>query len=147
QQPSPALRALWVGLVAAIAIGAVAAQVPVTPARGSSFIVPFSFAFGTETIAAKRVWSMCPRTARSRAAAPLPCTSCVFPSGIARCPPTVYLPGGPGDAITRANVGERHFQRELELVLPTGRDIVVVNQRGNPDLPMTPNLRWPPSAA
>jgi pimeloyl-ACP methyl ester carboxylesterase len=110
---------------------------------GTVCLVPFTFSFGTQTLPAEEGLVLVPENrakARSRTIA----VHFLRVVGRDRSrPPILYLPGGPGSSITRATVGQGRFQRELELLLPTGSDIIVVNQRGNPSVPMTPNLTWP----
>lgn len=54
-----------------------------------------------------------------------------------------YLPGGPGSFMRREQLTGERFRKQLEGLLGTGRDVVFVNQRGNPELPMAPDMRWP----
>ena len=57
--------------------------------------------------------------------------------------PVFYVPGGPGTFVTRANIGNARYQREIEFQRASGRDLVFVNQRGNPAVPLASNLVWP----
>ncbi len=57
--------------------------------------------------------------------------------------PVFYLPGGPGTFVTRANIENARYQREIEFQRASGRDLLFVNQRGNPSVPLASNLVWP----
>jgi len=48
--------------------------------------------------------------------------------------PIFLLPGGPGGAYTPKRITSKGMRDHLEVLLETGRDIVVVNQRGNADV-------------
>lgn len=59
-------------------------------------------------------------------------------------PPVVYLPGGPGSVFLNYMFGEKYggkhgaaFGKQMTIVNET-RDILVINQRGNPKIPGTP---------
>ncbi|HEX5475313.1 MAG TPA: alpha/beta fold hydrolase [Vicinamibacterales bacterium] len=58
--------------------------------------------------------------------------------------PIFFLPGGPGGFVTRANISPDYL-REIQFLRASGRDILFVNQRGNPDQPLAPDMRWPSS--
>ena len=57
--------------------------------------------------------------------------------------PIFLLPGGPGGFYAVSALLPGLFRTDLDFLRATGRDIVIVNQRGNPLAPLTANMRWP----
>ena len=113
------------------------------PSAGTVFLVPFTFAFGTQTLSAEEGLVFVPEN-RTKTGSRTIAVHLLRVMGRDRSrPPILSLPGGPGGFITRATVGQGAFQRQLDVLLPTGSDIIVVNQRGNPSVPLMPNLTWP----
>ena len=142
--PALHLRATFVA--ALLAPASMGAQLPAAPRPGSTFITPFTFTFGPRTLNAEEGLVFVPENRAKKNSRTIAVHFLRVPGDDRAKPPIIYLPGGPGSFISRATMGQNRFQRELDLLLSLGRDIVVVNQRGNPAVPMTPNLRWPAMA-
>lgn len=51
--------------------------------------------------------------------------------------PVFVLPGGPGEWFAPADLKDAAFARRIRALMASGRDIVVVNQRGHPETPAT----------
>jgi pimeloyl-ACP methyl ester carboxylesterase len=56
--------------------------------------------------------------------------------------PIFVLPGGPGSFYPRDGLVRGPQRIELDVLRASGRDVVIVNQRGNPLAPFTANMRW-----
>ncbi|MBE3123569.1 MAG: alpha/beta fold hydrolase, partial [Planctomycetes bacterium] len=59
-----------------------------------------------------------------------------------RRPPIFLLPGGPGGYYARDELATGRVRNHVDFLRASGRDVVLVNQRGNPLAPFTPNMRW-----
>ena len=60
--------------------------------------------------------------------------------------PIFLLPGGPGGFFGREGLVSGPLRNEIDFLRASGRDVVIVNQRGNPAAPFTPDMRWPVTA-
>ncbi len=113
------------------------------PAVGSVVLSPFTLNAGGQSLAAEEGMLFVPEN-RAK-----PDSRTIFvhfiripgtrPSGS----PIFFLPGGPGSFVTRANIASARNLREIDFLRASGRDIVFVNQRGNPAVPLASNLVWP----
>lgn len=58
-------------------------------------------------------------------------------------PPIFLLPGGPGGFFGREALVSGPLRNEIDFLRESGRDVVIVNQRGNPAAPFAADMRWP----
>ena len=58
-------------------------------------------------------------------------------------PPIFLLPGGPGGFWGREGLVTGPLRLEVDFLRSSGRDVVIVNQRGNPAAPFAADMRWP----
>jgi pimeloyl-ACP methyl ester carboxylesterase len=117
-----------------------------TPVAGppTVHLVPFSFSHNGKTVAAEEGLLFVPENRAKPASRTIGVHFIRIRGARAEGrPPIFYLPGGPGSFVTRANLEASRIQGILALLLPAGRDIILLNQRGNPSAPMTPDMVWP----
>jgi pimeloyl-ACP methyl ester carboxylesterase len=107
-------------------------------------LVPFTFTHDRQLIAAEEGLILLPenRTRPGTRAITVHFIRIRGANGQGR-PPIFYLPGGPGGFITRANLEAQRTASILRLLLPGGRDVILLNQRGNPATPLASDMFWP----
>jgi pimeloyl-ACP methyl ester carboxylesterase len=128
--------------IAALATATPHGQPPARPA-GSIYLTPFALHAGTRTIPAEEGLLFVPENRAKQGSRNIAVNFIRVRGSKPGRSPIFFLPGGPGSFITRANVEQPRNLRELEFLSASGRDVLFVNQRGNPAAPMTPNLTWP----
>ncbi len=113
------------------------------PAVGSVHLTPITIQAGKETISAEEGLLFVPENRGAARSRVISVEFLRFKGTRRGASPILYLPGGPGSFVTRANIEQPRNLRELEFLRASGRDVLFVNQRGNPAMPMTGNLTWP----
>ncbi len=144
QLPGSWLRTLGsVVLAPCLFLASVTLAAEPSPPAGSVHVVGFSLRAGKESIQAEEGLLFVPENRAKPGSRIISVHFIRVPGRDRKASPVFYLPGGPGSFVTRANIDQTRAQSELQLLLATGRDIVFVNQRGNPSTPFTPTMVWP----
>jgi pimeloyl-ACP methyl ester carboxylesterase len=129
-------------MIAALATAIPHGQTSALPA-GSIYLTPFALHAGAHTIPAEEGLLFVPENRAKPGSRSIAVHFIRVRGNRPGRSPIFFLPGGPGSFITRANVEQPRNVRELEFLSASGRDVLFVNQRGNPAAPMTPNFTWP----
>jgi len=115
------------------------------PAPATRFVAlsPFTVSAGERVLAAEEGLLFVPENRAKPGSRTIGVHFIRIPGSRKSGSPIFYLPGGPGSFVTRANIAGANTLREIDFLRASGRDIVFVNQRGNPAAPLTPNMVWP----
>jgi pimeloyl-ACP methyl ester carboxylesterase len=113
------------------------------PAAGSIVLSPFTLNVNGQSLAAEEGLLFVPENRAKPQSRMIGVHFIRIPGARGSGSPVFYLPGGPGTFVTRANIGNARYQREIEFQRASGRDLVFLNQRGNPAVPLASNLVWP----
>jgi pimeloyl-ACP methyl ester carboxylesterase len=134
------MRAVLTALVAAAMM--TTASGPSGPPLKSVFTSPFMIAAGGQAIPAEDGLLFIPENRTKPDSRTIAIEFIRIRGTRTGASPIFFLPGGPGAFVTRANIASDHLD-EIEFLRASGRDIVFVNQRGNPALPLASGLVWP----
>jgi pimeloyl-ACP methyl ester carboxylesterase len=132
-------------MICALLASATAAAAP--PPTGSVHLVPTEFVDGDgRRRDAEEGWLFVPENRQRPGSRTIAIHFLRVEAGDAAGVPVVYLPGGPGTAVTRESFKDAR-RRDLTLMLRAGRTVLYVNQRGNPRTPGAAPmlLTYPPS--
>jgi pimeloyl-ACP methyl ester carboxylesterase len=113
------------------------------PKAGSVYLSPVTVHSGDEAIAAEEGLLFVPENRAGTDSRNISVHFIRVPGRDRERPPIFFLPGGPGGSVLAADLERPRYRRELDLLRPSGRDIVFVNQRGNPAPPLGPSMVWP----
>ena len=115
------------------------------PAAGSVYTIPIAIAGASEEVLTAEEGLLFVPENRAKPASRIISVHFIRLRGTnpAARPPIFLLPGGPGSFFGREGLAAGPLRNEVDFLRSSGRDVIIVNQRGNPPAPFTPDMRWP----
>lgn len=137
-------RVTVICLTVALSCSQASASGQQAPAPGSVYTIPIAIAGAGEVLTAEEGFLFVPEN-RTRRGSRIITVHFLRMRGTApgTKPPIFLLPGGPGGFFGREGLTAGPLRNEVDFLRSSGRDVVIVNHRGNPAAPFAPDMRWP----